>query len=367
MPTIASNIDSLNHDIEKTEAALSSLYSDLGRAACQYHKAINCSESNEIFERLCNATEANDSIREQINGVQNALKQMDLDDRDINNTTISIKDLETRQNVLTASLGAVVIEIEAAGKLPPELSKCMKSAHDFEDTINKLIEKRDSYGSDAPGILVRIADRRIEKCKEGINGIFIDTGKKLLAHVKILKSMDNARIRAILEELETIRSNRKNFKSIIKSRQKSFSDASDSLKGQNTTLKDLLIRKEESDNVLDSLYTKYGEIIAGSMEKWLDSQAPEELTDICRRIKTEKLRLSKQELNMDYLNIEKNIQRNENMFRQFNTQLSHLRGQRATIDRQISDLQIKINELNLEMNTLKRRQEEIKKSAHGRQ
>lgn len=355
MAGIISDIDNLKHDIEKTNQALDYLFSELGKKGCIYHKAIAVEASNETFELLSDCKTEYDGITEQIEKVRETLRKFNSDQEEISKTKVTIRDLDNRKTTLIASLGAVACEMASQNSMPKSLEKCLSGAVDFENQLQRLIAKRDAMSEKTPSFLVAIADRRVEAMKSNINDIFYETGKRLLASENV-REMDNGRAQAILDELDLIKDSRKNFHSMINSREEELRSA---LKGDNRTLREMQAKQEEVGKRLEALYTKYGSIIAKDMKYWLDSEAPAELKDVCSRIDVENRRLSKQNLNMDYLDAQKLIERNSNQLDQYNVQLSHLLDQRATIDIQIADLRNKISDINSDIAKLKNKQSDI--------
>ena len=55
-------IDSLKQEISRTDSTLNTLYCNLGRIACTYHRAIDCPESNVVFEEICSLVQLKEEL-----------------------------------------------------------------------------------------------------------------------------------------------------------------------------------------------------------------------------------------------------------------------------------------------------------------
>lgn len=361
MAGIYTDIDNLKREIEKTQTAIKSFHLSLGEIGCRYHNAIACPQSNDAFRLLCNSKIEYDDITMQIESVRQALAKLDSANKQINQTKVSIKDLDNRNSTLIASLGAVACELASQGKLPKSLEKCLESAKTFDAEMQRRIAKRDAMDSSVPAFLITLADKRVEAMKKNINGVFYQTGKRLLASPDI-KDLQNDRILAIIDELEMLKTNRKSFRSLVQRSEMSISSVQNSLR-ENKTLKEMISHQAEVKKKLDTYYTQYGSIIAKDMDTWLDSSAPQELKDICEQIRTENRRLAKQNLNMDYLLAQKDIELSENQKSQLSVQLSHLLEQRTSVDRQIHEVRTKIASLEQNLTELQNRQQIATKKA----
>ena len=366
MPGISIDIDNLKREIRKTEEALNNFYFDLGLEGCSYHRAIDCPESNGVFQLLCSCKSQYDEVNQYIDGIRSALNQIDNADREINKNKLSIKEADERKSTLIASLGAVACELASQGKLPKSLEKCLEGARTFDAELQKRIAKRDSMDASKPSFLISIAERRVEAMKNNINSIFYETGKKLLTSENF-KELQNERVQAITDELELLKAKGRNYRSIVKDSEDSKEVVRNSLKDDNKTLREMLSRREEIKTHLDSYYTQYGEIIASDMDRWLDSGTPKQIVDICSHIRVEKKRLSKQNLNLDYLLAQKDIELSESHKEQLNVQLRHLLEQKTSVEKQIQEVQNKITSIEQNVENLRLRQTQVSRQAKDKE
>lgn len=365
MPGIFTDIDNLKKDIDKTDDALMSLYKELGEIGCNYHKTLACSDSEEIFKSLSECIISYEEINNRIDDINRAMAQMDYSDKEILQTNITIQDLDTRHTTLLSSLGAVACEVEAQGNLPDSLTRCMATAHEFEKTMNALIDKRDSISSSKNTFMSSIIQKRLEICKKNIDKVYYETGKRLFACPEV-RTIPSERIRSILDQIDAIQINRANYKNKIQSSKQTLSDAENALKEENSNLKQLQLMSMEIKENLDNLYTEYGSVIAKEMSRWLNAQTPQELKDVCQKIVFEKQRRNKQDLNMDYLIAQRDIELNASQAEQYSIQLEKLKNQKAFIENQIKELENKIESANQVVISLHQKQSEIADKALSR-
>ena len=138
MPNISADIDNLKKDLERAHTELLQMYQELGEVSFAWHDAIGYEPSQEPYEKLVGLVREKDDVDRRIEALKTAVSEMSAGDRGIEQTKLSMKELDNRFSVLISSLGAVAIEIESAGKLPQRLKKCLEPMREYERKLNEL-------------------------------------------------------------------------------------------------------------------------------------------------------------------------------------------------------------------------------------
>lgn len=360
MAGIISEIDNLKADIEKTGQALRSLYQELGKVCQSYHEAIGFHPSDDAYSKVRENLDKRSSVQDHISTIRKNLENISESEKKISATTVSLRDLEKRLVSLTSALGAVASEIDAQGLLPQELSHCLSSLRDFEKRADALVEKRQRMDDSTPGFIVFITDKRLEACRRNINSMYLQAGKSLLDQ-PLVETIDNPKVKDILKEISGINKSMNTFNSVLLG--KDHADTQSLAKDQTNSLNELLSYEKDVIKALDDSYESYGEILADNMETWLGRQAPSIISSVCVRIRTELKRLEKQNLNLQYLEAQKEICISQGQVNQIQTQLSHLNNQKNNLEKQIEELENRLSGYQTAIENLKKKQEEIAKEA----
>ena len=109
MPNVNSEIENQKRSIERLRAELTSLYRELGEVACSWHEAINYEPSNEAYSKLVVLQQEEADVEGRIDTLKTAVSDMSAGDRQIEQTKVTMKELDKRYAVLISSLGAVAI------------------------------------------------------------------------------------------------------------------------------------------------------------------------------------------------------------------------------------------------------------------
>ncbi len=364
MSALASEIDMLKRDIERSRTELSQMYMELGEVACAWHKAINYGPSQEAFEKLSEIAAERDEIEEKIETLKTAVSEMSAGDRQIEQTKISLKELDRRYAVLISSLGAVAIEIDSAGKLPQRLAKCLEPMRDYESRMRDLESKYERYASSGPKLMASVYEKKIEKLKTGLDAVFADTGKRIYNSGNF-REVPGQRAKAILDEMEQIRFAKKNYKNDILDHKSMIDEAQGSLMSlgvygeENRKLREMQSNRNLILDRLSDRYTEYGQILAEGIPYWMDDQAPEELKRCCSAIVRQTSKLAQQNLNLDHLMMEKDVEVHNLQLSRLSEQMNHLNSQIQAIENQKAELQQKVDAELKAISDLRMKQSEI--------
>ncbi|MCR4675927.1 MAG: hypothetical protein K5634_01700 [Sphaerochaetaceae bacterium] len=352
MPVSNADIEEVKKEIEKSEKALCGLYTDLGSVACNYHQAINCTQSNGVFADICDVSERRDEIVDRMDEIKGVVNTLTEKDRSLEQTSDSIRKMDERLDTLIDSLGAVATEMYSAGFLPSEFEAYMKPFIEYEKNLKDIEDKLDSSRNSSwrgqGSLPYRILERKLERYRSSINSIFSECGKRLY-NSNALGRLPGERATEISSEIFEIKEKRKNYRKKIGDAKTSITRAQESLKGmgvsaageEKVTLRDLEERLRGVNQELDGLYEKYGRIISPEMDRWLDDMAPEELKKACRHIKNEQKVIRQQNIKVKYLELEQQIEANTLHKSQFEAQVAQMEKQKALIEKQIVELQSK--------------------------
>lgn len=361
MSVTNAEIDKLRKEAEKAEKALCSLYADLGAVACTYHKAINVTDSNGVYSDICDVTDERDSVEERINEIKGAVNALSEKDRHLELTNRSMSRIDERLETLISSLGAVATEMYSAGVLPEEFVRYMKPYIEYEKRLKDLEEKAKE---DKGNLFSSLKKKKVERHRGSLNSVFSECGKRLY-NSSALGQLPGERAEEICKEIFEIKEQKKDFRKNIGETRTDISKTQESLKSmgvlgeEKVTLRDLEERLEGIERELDKLYEQYGRIITPTMEEWLDSLAPEDLKKACNHVTNEIKHIKQQNLNIQYLEIEQQVEGHSSHKAEFDAQISQLESQKALIDRQIAELKSKSDIESRAISDLKQQQVDI--------
>ena len=352
--------EALKRDLQKAQDDLKLLYFELGRNAAPWHKAIAYEPSREVFEKLCEVAQQSQNIENRVLAVKTALKNVSNSDNEIKETKLNISDLEKRILILKSSIGAVAVETYKAGRLPQELEKYLLDVRTYQSKEQEIADKRDT----AKGLGKLFLQSQIKKFNEDLNSYYSQIGQNLFEDNKA-ELLQSDRAHTLVAEMKEILRMKEIFSANIKKHKDAIDKANNSLEKmgilgeEKTRLKNLESQAVEIKEKLNDAYKVYGEILAGNIDSWLDDMAPEELKTPCRQIKDQKNHIRELMLNIKLLNSQKEIEFHQAQTEQLAAQLNHLNTQLALIERQKTDIQIKIEEEKKALEELAKRQNDI--------
>ncbi|MCF0261893.1 MAG: hypothetical protein HUK23_03155, partial [Sphaerochaetaceae bacterium] len=340
---------------------LSQMHQELGEVAINWHQAINYKPSQEAYEKLVAVYQEKNEIDERINTLKNALNNMSTSDRKIEQTKLSMKELDKRYNVLISSLGAVAIEIDAAGKLPLRLEKCLEPMREYEkklDDCNKKLQKHST------GFASAIYEKKLEKLKNNLDEVFTQTGHRIYNSGNF-REVPGQRAKAILDEMEQIRFAKKNYKNDILDHKNMIDEAQGSLVSigaygeENRKLRELQNAANVIADRLSDHYTSYGQVLADGLDYWIDVQAPEELKQSVDKIIRQSKKIAVLSFNYEHLIMEKDIDIHNMQITKLSEQMNHLVSQIQAIENQKAELQSRMDVEFKAISELKMKQSEI--------
>jgi len=335
-------IDSLKQEISRTDSTLNTLYCNLGSIACTYHRAIDCPESNVVFEEICSLVQLKEELEVEIDKVRS---RVDLK----NKSDLELKNIGRQLELNYAALGAVAAEVLQAGTLPEVLLPCMEEVNQFNATLDSYDQKMKKGG-----LVAAFYQRAQERLKGTLQTVFMNTGKRLYAEADKAR-VPGARAEELYEKLN-------NFSERMGQTGKQAPDASE-VENADRVLKDYTSRNDELAAQIDEKYTEYGKIISATIDEWLDEDAPEELKNACTRLRQELRRRERQNLNLNYYDAQKQINVHKASYDQYASQVSMLEQQKATIEKQIEDLSVRMQREKEEIDKLRGHQEEFTRLA----
>lgn len=368
MAGINSEIETLKIDIENTQQNIEELYMELGEIAGKWHKAIAYEPSNDTYIELCQIIKIKDEIEGQLNALHGAMKEVNSRDKEIANTQLSMKDLDNHYNILIASFGAIASEVENDGRLPENLYKCLTPVKDYEKKLASLENKRASLGDKASQFSISSIERKILKHRSTLNDVFFETGKRLL-NSGDYKLVPGQKALAIIQEMEEVKNLKKNYRGLIRESESNITKAQGELKnmgayGEESKMITMLETKDKQAlGQLEVKFTEYGKILALGMNEWLVPDAPKEIRDCCKRINLANIRLMQQNLHMDFLMVDREVELHKNQNAAYVNQMEHLASQRLLIDKQMADIQNKMDSEKSAIEELRQRQYVIKRKA----
>lgn len=340
MAGLYEKIDSLKHEIDRTDTALSALYCNLGSIACTYHRAIDCPESNAVYDEICSLFDLREEVDAQI-----AIVREQTDEKNRNRQTAV--ELRKHYDLMLSSLGAVAAEALVADKLPPELTDRMEEVVRYNTAMSGL-EKKMEKG----GLMNSFHQRAAERLSKTLHTVFHNTGKRLYEEGASV-AVPGERARAIYRKLDELSEQ-------LESAQRR---AGEEVSGDESLLVDLVSRSKELTSQIDEKYTEYGRIISPSIDDWLDADAPAELRNACMKLRLEQRRRERQNLNMSYYDAEKEIGVHQAKLDQLDNQMKILIQQKSSIERQLAEYARKKEAEQDIIDSLRRNQDELSRQA----
>ncbi len=364
MTGINTEIEALKNEIGKTQQNIESLYMELGEVAGQWHKAINYEPSFDSYNELCNIIKVKTDIEGQMNALHGALKEVNSNDQEIAKSQLSMKDLDNHFNILIASFGAVASEVDLDGRLPENLYKCLAPVRDYEKKLASLENKRANLGDKASQFAVSTLEKKIAKHKATLNEVFFDTGKRLI-NTGDYRLVPGQKAQSLIQEMEEVKNLKKNYRGLIKESETNITKAQGELKNmgaygdESKMLRTLQSKDAQLLGQLEVKFTEYGKILAMGMNEWMVPDAPKPIRDVCRRINNAHIRLTQQNLHMDFLMIDREVEVHKNQNAAYVTQMQHLSEQRIQIDKQMADVQTRMDDEKEAINDLRQKQNAI--------
>ena len=364
MAGINTEIEALKNEIEKTQQGIEVLYMELGEVAGQWHKAIGYEPSNDAFTELCEIIKVKDEIEGQMNALHGALKEVNSSDQEIAKSQLSMKDLDNHFNILIASFGAVASEVDLDGRLPENLYKCLSPIRDYEKKLASLESKRANLNDKSSQFAVSTADKRIAKHKATLNEVFFETGKRLI-NSGDYKLVPGQKAQSLIHEMEEVKNLKRNYRGLIKESETNITKAQGELKNmgaygeESKMLRTLQAKDKQLLGQIEVKFTEYGKILAQGMNEWLVPDAPKALRDACKRINNAHIRLTQQNLHMDFLMLDREVEVHKSQNAAYVTQMQHLSDQRIQIDKQMADVQTRMDEEKDAIAELRQRQSVI--------
>lgn len=335
-------IDSLKQEISRTDSTLNTLYCNLGRIACNYHRAIDCPESNTVFDEICSLVQLKEELESEI---ENVRRRVDLKNR----SDIELRDINKQMELSLAALGAVAAEVLYAGNLPGELLPCMKGVETYNATLDSYYQKKQKGG-----LFSAFYQRAEDHLKGTLQTVFLNAGK-LLYEERQKAKVPGARASELYEKLDVF--------SERLGKTGELAPAASEVENADRVLKDLSSRNTELANQINEKYTEYGRIVSATIDEWLDEDAPMELKNACTRLRQELRRRERQNLNLNFYDAQKQINVHKASYDQYSSQVSMLEQQKATIEKQIAELSKKMLKEQEEIDKLRGHQEEFTRLA----
>lgn len=368
MANLTAEIDNLKRDLERSRTELSRMYLELGETAANWHHAIAYAPSQESYERLSAVAQQKAEIDAKIAALKAAMDDMSISDRKIEQTKISMKELDSRYSVLISSLGAVAIEIDSQGKLPQRLLKCLEPMREHEKRLEAFTQKRDKYAATGSKMMASFYDNRIKGLMANLDEVFADTGRRIY-NSGDFREVPGQRAKGILDEMEQIRFMKKNYKNDILDNRNAIDEAQGSLRTmgafgeENRRLRELQSQQDQIADRLSDRYTEYGNILADGMQYWIDGEAPEELQKCCTQIIRQEKRIAQQNLNLEHCMMERDIEIHNMQLSMLSEQMNHLNSQIQSIENQKAELQLKLDAELKAVSDLRMRQSELTQQA----
>ena len=366
MPNISADIDNLKKDLERAHTELLQMYQELGEVSFAWHDAIGYEPSQEPYEKLVGLVREKDDVDRRIEALKTAVSEMSAGDRGIEQTKLSMKELDNRFSVLISSLGAVAIEIDSAGKLPQRLKKCLEPMREYERKLEELGAKLDKYRASGPAFMVSVYEKKMDKLRMGLDSVFGETGRRIY-NSGDFREVPGQRAKGILDEMDQIRFAKKNYKIDILDHKSMIDEAQGSLRSmgafgeESRKLRELQSTQNQIADKLSDLYTEYGRTLSEGIPYWMDNQAPEELKKCCTQVIRQTGRIAHLNLNLDLLMMEHDIGIHNIQLSQLSDQMNHLNSQIQAIENQKAELQQKVDAELKAVSDLRMKQNEITK------
>lgn len=363
MAGLTSEIEVLRKEIEKSQNDLSVLHMELGEVAAKWHDAINYSPCQNQYEKLCEVVSQKDEIDSKINALQTAMDKMSSGGEQMARTKSSMRDLDEKFETLISMLGAVAVEIEASGRLPARLSKCLEPMREYERKVQDCEDHIAKAGSESR-IIGPLYNKKLERLKKSLDSVFYQVGHKLYKSGNF-RDLPGDHAKDILSQMEQIRFLKRNYKNTLLDQKSIVDGAQDSLMNmgaygeESRKLKALQSQEKQIMQVLEQRFTDYGEVLSDGMQFWLDKDAPEELMQCCSRIIEKENSMERQALIMQHLLMERDIEIHNMQLSQLAEQMNHLNTQALAIENQKKELQQKVDAQLKAISELKMKQNKL--------
>jgi len=367
MAGLTAEIEVLRKEMDRSQVELSNMHLELGEVAARWHDAINYAPSQEAYEKLCEVVSQKDEIDGRIDALQKAVNEMSAGGEQMARTKSSMKDLDARLDTLISMLGAVAVEVEASGRLPQRLSRCLEPMREYERKVKEYEDKIAKAGSDSKTTGSKMADsktagsktvgsrivcavygRKLDKLKKNLDSVFAQVGMKLYKSGDF-RELPGDHAKEILDEMESIRLMKRSFKNTLLDQKSIVDGAQDSLMSmgaygeEGRRLKELKTQEKQIMAVLGERFTEYGKVLSDGMQYWLDKDAPDELMQCCSRIMDQENAIAHQGLVMEHLLMERDIEIHNMKLSQLSEQMNHLNGQIQAIENQKRELQQRVD------------------------
>ena len=364
MPSIVADIENLKRELERAHSELLQMYQELGETSFAWHDAISYEPSQGPYDKLSGLVDEKIDVDRRIEALKTAVSEMSAGDQKIEQTKISMKELDKRFEVLVSSLGAVAIEIDSAGKLPQRLKKCLEPMREYEQKLNDLTAKLEKCRTSGPAFMASVYEKKIEKLRLSMDSVFGETGRRLY-NSGDFREVPGQRAKGILDEMEQIRFAKKNYKNDMLDHKSMIDEAQGSLRSmgafgeEHRKLRELQSQQNQIADKLSDLYTDYGQVLAEGIPYWMDSQAPEDLKRCCSQVIRQTSKIAHLNLSLDHLMMEKDIEIHNIQLSQLSEQMNHLNSQIQAIENQKAELQQKVDVELKAVSELKMKQNEI--------
>ncbi len=366
MSNVIAEIDNQKRELERSRSELMRMYQELGEVAVSWHQAINYEPSQEAYEHLISVSDEKADVENRINALKTAVSEVSAGDEKIEQTKLTMKELDKRYSVLISSLGAVAIEIDSAGKLPQRLRKCLEPMREYEKKLDELYLKSEKFRESGPKLMATLYEKKMEKLKLTLDDVFTETGKRIY-NSGDFREVPGQRAKGILDEMEEIRFAKKNYKNDILDHKNMIDSAQGSLKvlgaygEENRKLRELQNTYNTLSDKLSDRCCEYGQVLSEGIPLWMDDQAPEELKRCCNQIVRQMKTMAQQSLNLEHLKAEKEVEIHNQLLSQLSDQMNHLNSQIQAIENQKAELQQKVDAELKSISDLRMRQNDISK------
>ena len=363
MAGLTSEIEVLRKEMEKSQKELSLLHMELGEVSAKWHDAINYAPCQNQYEKLCEVVSQKDEVDSKISALQNAMDKMSSGGEQMARTKSSMKDLDNRFETLIAMLGAVTVELDASGRLPTRLSKCLEPMREHEKKVQDCEKHIAKAGVDSR-IIGPLYNKKLEKLKKSLDSVFYQVGHRLYKSGNF-RDLPGEHAKDILSQMEQIRFLKCNYKNTLLDQKSIVDGAQDSLMNmgaygeESRKLKALQSQEKQIMQILEQRFTDYGEVLADGMQFWLDKDAPEELMQCCSNIIEKENSMERQALIMEHLLMEHDIEIHNMQLSQLAEQMNHLNSQLLVIENQKKELQQKIDAQLKAISELKMKQNKL--------
>ncbi len=347
MAGLTGEIEVLRKEMEKSQNELCGLHTELGEVAAKWHKAINYAPCQNQYEKLCEVVSEKDEVDNKIEALQSAIDKMSFGGEQMAQTKSSMRDLDTRFETLLAMLGAVAVEIDASGRLPARLAKCLEPMREYERKVQDCEKHIAKAGADSR-FIGPLYNKKLERIKKSLDSVFSQVGHRLYKTGNC-RDLPGEHAKDILSQMEQIRFLKRNCKNTLLDQKSMVDGAQDSLMNmgaygeESRKLKALQGQEKQIMQILEQRFTDYGEVLADGMQFWLDKDAPEELMQCCSKIIEKENSMERQALIMQHLLMERDIEIHNMQLSQLAEQMNHLNSQLLAIENQKKELQQKVD------------------------